>query len=223
MTRDTAKPPLLIFDCDGVLVDSEPIASRVLAEALSEIGFPLGPQQAIERYTGISLAAVLAAVEAEWQRPLPADFSATLAERDRAAFRAELQAMPGVARVLAGLPHARCVASSGSLDKIRHNLALTGLLDFFAPHVFSAEMVTHGKPAPDLFLLAAARMHSPPARCVVIEDSVAGVSAACAAGMRVLGFCGGGHARPELADALRAAGAREIFTRMSDLPALLAG
>lgn len=213
---------LLIFDCDGVLVDSEPIASRVLAEALSEIGFSLTAQQAIERYTGISLPAVLAAVEDEWQQALPADFSATLAARDRVAFRTELQAMDGVAEALAGLPHARCVASSGSLEKIRDNLELTGLLELFAPHLFSAEMVAHGKPAPDLFLLAADRMRSPAERCVVIEDSVAGVKAGCAAGMRVFGFCGGGHAHPELADALRAAGAERIFTRMNDLPRLLA-
>ncbi len=213
---------LLIFDCDGVLVDSEPIASRILAETLSELGFPLTAQQAIERYTGISLPAVLAAVEAEWRQALPADFSATLAARDRAAFRNELSAMDGIAEILAGLPEALCVASSGSLDKVRQNLALTGLLDFFAPHVFSADMVEHGKPAPDLFLLAAARMNTPVARCVVIEDSIAGVKAGCAAGMRVLGFCGGGHARAGLADTLRAAGAETTFNRMSDLPRLLA-
>jgi len=218
------RPPMLvIFDCDGVLVDSEPIASRVLAEALTEIGFPLTPQQAIDRYTGISLPAVLSLVEAEWARALPADFVTHLGARDRAAFRAELQPVGGVADMLARLSSPRCVASSGVLEKIRSNLELTGLLQYFEPNLFSAEMVARGKPAPDLFLLAAATLASPPERCLVIEDSVAGIEAACAEGMRVFGFCGAGHARPGSAEALRAAGATQVFSRMQELPRLLAG
>lgn len=218
------QPPLLvIFDCDGVLVDSEPIASRVLAETLSEIGFPLSAQQAIDRYTGVSLAAVLAAVEAEWGQALPADFARRLGARDCAAFRAELQAITGAAEMLQALRCARCVASSGAPEKIRENLALTGLLPYLEPHLFSAAMVAHGKPAPDLFLLAASAMGASPERCAVIEDSVAGVQAARAAGMRVLGFCGGGHFRPGDGEALLSAGAAALFSRMSDLPALLVG
>ena len=214
-------PLLLIFDCDGVLVDSEPIASRVLADALSEVGFPLTAQQAIDRYTGISLRAVLARVEAEWGRALPADFASRLAARDRAAFAAELQPVAGVVEMLGALHLPRCVASSGSLEKIRSNLCLTGLLPYFDPHLFSADRVTRGKPAPDLFLLAAAMMATPPERCVVIEDSVAGVAAARAAGMRVFGFCGAGHARPGSAATLHVAGATRVFKRMRELPALL--
>mgnify|MGYP000849675551 FL=1 len=220
MSTDVA-PLLVIFDCDGVLVDSEPIASRVLAEVLTESGFPLTPAQAIERYTGISLPAVLARIESEWGRNLPKGFVAHLGERDRAAFRAELQAVAGVAEMLGELSMLRCVASSGTLGKIRGSLDITGLLPYFQPHLFSAEMVVRGKPAPDLFLLAADRMGSPPERCVVVEDSVAGVQAGCAAGMRVLGFCGGGHANPGSAASLRAAGAATVFDRMADLPALL--
>ena len=215
-------PELLIFDCDGVLVDSEPIASRVLAEALTEIGFPMTAQQAIDRYTGLSLPTVLALVAAELGRDLPADFAVRLGERDRAAFLAELRPVSGVVDVLRSLPWPRCVASSGSLDKIRCNLGLTGLLAFFEPYLFSSGMVPRGKPAPDLFLLAADRMGAPPARCLVIEDSEAGVQAARAAGMRVLGFCGGGHTRPGTADKLLAAGAGAVFSHMLALPGLLA-
>ncbi|WP_291995514.1 HAD family hydrolase [Candidatus Accumulibacter sp. ACC003] len=214
-------PALLVFDCDGVLVDSEPIASRVLAETLTELGFSLTPRQAIDRYTGISLPAVLAQVAAEWGRALPTDFAARL--RDRQAFAAELQAMAGAAAMLAGLALPKCVASSGKLDKIRGNLALTGLLPYFAAHLFSAEMVARGKPAPDLFLLAAERMAVSPARCLVIEDSIAGVQAARAAGMRVVGFTGGAHMRSGDAEALLAAGASAVFSRMHDLPRLLDG
>lgn len=216
-----AAPLLVIFDCDGVLVDSEPIASRILAEVLTEIGFPLTPQQALARYTGISLPAVLARIESEWGRPLPKGFVAQLGERDRAAFRAELRPVAGVGEMLGALSVPRCVASSGTPGKIRANLDITGLLPHFEPHLFSAEMVARGKPAPDLFLLAAARMGLPPERCVVIEDSVAGVQAGCAAGMRVLGFCGGGHANPGSAALLLAAGAATVFDRMTDLPWLL--
>lgn len=215
-------PALLIFDCDGVLVDSEPIASRVLAAALSEAGFPLSAQQAIDRYTGSSLPAVLISVAAEWGRALPADFAARLRERDRAAFAAELEAMPGVDEMLANLDLRKCVASSGSRDKIRRNLVLTGLLHHFEPHLFSAEMVAVGKPAPDLFLLAAERMAVPPARCLVVEDSLAGVRAAIAAGMAVLAFVGGGHVREGHAETLLAAGADAVFSEMRDLPELLA-
>ncbi|MEF8754262.1 MAG: HAD family hydrolase [Accumulibacter sp.] len=214
-------PLLVIFDCDGVLVDSEPIASRVLAEALSEIGFPLTAQQAIDRYTGISLGAVLALVEADWRRQLPAGFAARLGERDQAAFAAELQPVSGAAEMLASLGLPCCVASSGTIGKIRGNLSLTGLLQYLEPHLFSATMVARGKPAPDLFLHAAATMAVPPADCVVIEDSIAGVQAARAAGMRVFGFHGGGHARPDSAAALRAAGATRVFERLRDLPGLL--
>ena len=221
MAARMGAPTLVIFDCDGVLVDSEPIASRVLAEALTEVGFPLTPQQAVDRYTGISLRSVLARVENEWGQALPAGFVERLGERDRAAFQAELRPLPGVAEMLRALPLPRCVASSGALEKIRCNLALTGLLPHFDPHLFSAEMVAHGKPAPDLFLYAAARMGSRPQRCVVVEDSIAGVQAARAAGMGVLGFCGGGHACPGSAAALRAAGACRVFGRMAELPRLL--
>lgn len=216
---------LVIFDSDGVLVDSEPIASRVLAEALSEIGYATSARDAIERYTGISLASVLAKIETEWGRPLPADFAATLRQRDIAAFTAELVPMQGVAETLEELDRrgfSKCVASSGTPAKLEVTLGISGLSRYFEPHIFSATMVERGKPAPDLFLLAARRMNVRPQNCVVIEDSVAGVRAARAAGMRAFGFIGGGHASPRLGAALREAGAAAVFAEMADLPGLLA-
>jgi HAD superfamily hydrolase (TIGR01509 family) len=125
--------------------------------------------------------------------------------------------MPGVADLLAALGVPVCVASNGHLDRVRRRLDIAGLLAFFDPHVFSASQVPRGKPAPDLFLHAAARFGVPAAACTVVEDSTVGVMAAVAAGMPVVGFCGGGHCRDGHADRLRAAGAGEIFTRMPDL------
>lgn len=222
MTASTGNE-LIIFDCDGVLVDSEIVAARVLARELTAIGFRLSAADCIDRYTGISMASVVERVEAEWGQPLPLDFLERVRERDAAAFRAELRPVEGAREVLEILGHQRCVASSGRLEKMRLTLGLTGLLPLVEPHLFSAEMVARGKPAPDLFLHAAAAMGSEPAHCVVIEDSQAGVQAGVAAGMRVLGFAGGSHCRPGGHAALLAAGARQVFTRMAELPRLLDG
>jgi HAD superfamily hydrolase (TIGR01509 family) len=216
---------LVIFDSDGVLVDSEPIASRVLAETLTDFGFATSSRDAIDRYTGISLKAVLAKIEAELDRPLPAGFLATLRQRDVAAFQAELQPMPGVVETLETLDRlnlAKCVASSGTVDKLRVTLGVSGLSRYFEPHIFSAEMVESSKPAPDLFLYAAQRMGVRPEACVVIEDSVPGIEAAQAAGMRSFGFIGGGHVPPGHRAALGKAGAALVFVQMTDLPGLLA-
>jgi HAD superfamily hydrolase (TIGR01509 family) len=211
---------LIIFDCDGVLVDSEIIAARVLANALTEIGFPLTADECIARYTGISIASVVERVEAEWGRQLPPDFLDQVRAGDEEAFRADLQAIPGVRDQL---PQRRCVASSGRVSKLRLTLTLTGLLPLFDPHVFSAEMVKRGKPAPDLFLYAAQQMGVPAGRCMVIEDSVAGVHAAVAAGTRVIGFAGGSHCRCGHDRVLAEAGAASVFSRMAELPRILDG
>ena len=214
---------LVIFDCDGVLVDSEVVAARVLARELADIGFPLTAEECIARYNGISMRSVIERVEVEWGRRLPLDFMERVRARDADAFRAELRPVPGV-REVPILPHRKCVASSGSLAKMRLTLTLTGLMVFFAPrHLFSAEMVAHGKPAPDLFLLASERMGILPERCIVIEDSCAGVHAATAAGMRVLGFVGGSHCAPGYEAMLRDAGAPGVFSDMRELPALVEG
>lgn len=212
---------LVIFDCDGVLVDSELLASRMLSRELTRLGFPLSPEDCLARYTGISMASVVAKVEADWGRSLPKDFVERLREQDHAAFRAELRPVSGVQEALRRLKTPTCVASSGSLAKMRLTLGVTGLLPHFEPRLFSAEMVAHGKPAPDLFLYAARRMGVSPERCVVIEDSAAGVAGARAAGMRVFGFAGGGHAGSGYAEMLQDAGADAVFARMNELPALL--
>jgi len=219
----TAGPDLIVFDCDGVLVDSELLASRLLAEALAAEGCPLTAAECRARFTGISIRSVIETIEAERGRPLPADFEERVRANDLAVFARELRAVPGVAEALARIPTPKCVASSGAPEKIRHSLTVTGLIGFFEPHLFSAHMVARGKPAPDLFLHAARRMGVAPARCVVVEDSAAGIRAARAAGMPVLGFAGGGHAGDGYAAMLRAAGAAGVFDDMAALPALLQG
>ncbi len=215
---------LVIFDCDGVLVDSEPLACRVMARELTALGYPLTADDCHDRFTGVSMKTVMERIEADWGQPLPAGFEDHLRDKDFEAFRAELEPVPGIEAMLAHLEIPRCVASSGAPEKIRFTLTVTGLIGAFEPHLFSARMVEHGKPAPDLFLHAAEQMNTPPAACVVVEDSVAGITAARAAGMRVLGFAGASHANsPAYAKTLAAAGADTIFTQMPDLPALLAG
>ena len=215
-------PDLLIFDCDGVLVDSEPIANRVLAERLTAIGYPIAPAECEARFTGLRFRTVFATVEAELGRKLPPGFGEEVRESTLAAFTESLQPIRGVAEAVQALDLPRCVASSSAPDWIRHALAVTGLIGLFDPNLFSAVMVPHGKPHPDLFLLAAERMGARPEHCLVIEDSVPGVTAAKAAGMRVLGFVGGGHARsPTWRQALREAGAALLFDDMRRLPGLV--
>jgi HAD superfamily hydrolase (TIGR01509 family) len=218
-------PELVIFDCDGVLVDSEPIANRVLAELLTAEGYPITAEQCEERFTGLRFRAVYGMVEAELGRPLPQSLKAGVHGNILAAFRTGLRPLPGVGEAVRSIPLRRCVASSSAPDWIRTALEVTGLLPLFEPHLFSAVMVEHGKPHPDLFLYAAETMGAAPERCLVIEDSVAGVSAAVAAGMRVIGFTGGGHAHgPAYRAKLAAAGARTIVDRFEgvDLLALAA-
>lgn len=208
----------VIFDCDGVLVDSELIASRELAAYLSDLGRPTTAEECRESFTGLSLKAVADVVRNVWGVVLPDDFIAALRTRDQHAFERDLKAIPGVEKTLDTLdamdiPY--CVASSGTPEKIHHSLTLTRLLERFDGHLFSASQVQHGKPAPDLFLLAARTMGVAPTDCVVIEDSPAGVQGAKAAGMRVLGFTGGAHCGPGYGEKLGAADA--VFSDMTDL------
>jgi HAD superfamily hydrolase (TIGR01509 family) len=214
---------LVIFDCDGVLIDSEVIACRTDIACLAEIGIAISLDEIMDRYVGISVAGMLADLQARTGRRLPADFAEMLHIRTAAAFDTELRAIPGIAVALDGLRRRSCVASSSTPDRLRHSLSLVGLFDRFHPHIFSATEVARGKPAPDLFLHAAARMGVAPAHCVVIEDSVPGVQAARAAGMPVLGFIGGGHCRPGHAERLSAAGAEIVFAEMALLAGAIAG
>lgn len=215
------KPDLILFDCDGVLVDSELLSSDLMAAALTAEGYPVTAGDCRARYTGISMRSTIAMVEADWGRPLPVDFEDRIRAHDLVVFARELKPVPGITEALARIPLAKCVASSGAPEKIHHSLTVTGLLGFFEPHLFSAHMVAHGKPAPDLFLFAAKTMGVAPARCCVIEDSVAGIAAARAAGMPVLGFAGGSHAGDGYATMLEKAGADAVFDTMADLPGLL--
>jgi HAD superfamily hydrolase (TIGR01509 family) len=212
---------LIIFDCDGVLVDSEVISCRVHAELLTAHGYPISADEVRARFLGRSAAEASREVEAALGRALPADFDARLKRELLGAFAASLEAMPGIGAALDQLACPVCVASSGTPEKIAASLTRTALLPRFAPHVFSATQVARGKPAPDLFLFAAAQMGVAPARCLVIEDSVPGVTAARAAGMTVFGFCGGSHCEPTDAARLAAAGAATIFDTMTELPGLI--
>ena len=213
---------LVIFDCDGVLVDSELLSVRADVACLAEDGIEVSPDEVLARYTGISLAAMVADLEARHGRLLP-DFAARHQRRLEALFTAELRAMAGIEAVIDSLPCRCCVASSSSPERLRLALSLVGLFDRLHPDIFSATMVARGKPAPDLFLQAAAQMGVAPAACVVVEDSPPGIAAAGAAGMTAIGFCGGSHCRRGHAEKLRQGGARLVIDRLDRLlPALSA-
>ena len=182
---------LVIFDCDGVLIDSERLGVKVDVIALRELGWPLSEAEVIARFVGRSDRDNRAAIEAHLGRKLPDGWAEQFEARYREAFKAELTPVAGVPDALDRITLPTCVASSATHEHLRYMLGLTGLYDRFAGRIFSADDVATGKPAPDLFLHAAEQMGATPARCVVIEDSRYGVQAARAAGMRVLAFAGG--------------------------------
>ncbi|WP_020554526.1 HAD family hydrolase [Embleya scabrispora] len=207
---------LVIFDCDGVLVDSERIAVRVDAQVMSALGCAFTEAEIIERFVGCSREQHTALVEARLGRPLDPDWHAEFRHLYLAAFDAELTAVDGVVAALAEIPEPWCVASNSSREGVERNLKLVGLHDRFAGRVFSANDVAEGKPAPDLFLHAAREMGADPARCVVVEDSPYGVRAARAAGMRAFGYIGGLTTAERLADS-----GAVLFDDMRALPELL--
>jgi HAD superfamily hydrolase (TIGR01509 family) len=208
---------VVIFDCNGVLVDSEPIASSVLADALGRVGVAMTAEVVARQFHGRRHADIFATVEKSTGRSLPPGFAANVAAETSRRLRADLRAVPHAAHALNWIRGPKAVASSSSRDRIRLSLEVTDLLRFFEPRLFSASEVTKGKPAPDLFLLAAARLRIKPADCVVVEDSAAGVAAASAAGMRPIGFVGRSSAEGHLARDLTEAGA---CTVIADLRAL---
>ena len=214
----TERFDLVIFDCDGVLVDSERLSIRLDVELLAALGWPMAEDEVVERWVGRTEAAMRAEIEEHLGRSVEAEWAA-FSERYVEAFAAELEPVDGVADAVdavqaAGL--ATCVASSGDLGKIRRNLAKTGLLDRFDGRLFSADDVEHGKPAPDLFLHAAAAMGVAPGRTAVVEDSVHGVVAGDAAGMAVFAYAGGVTPASRLARP-----GVTVFDSMADLPELL--
>lgn len=211
-----ADPDLVIFDCDGVLVDSEILSCQCLAEVLGQRGIALTREAALDLFLGRSTDAVLQHYR-EDGRLVPEIFLAELRVRVRQQFTHLLLPIPGVDAVVSSLKTPFCVASSSDLDRVRLCLALTGLAPHFGDRLYTAQMVARGKPAPDLFLHAAARMKTEPARTLVVEDSVSGVVAAKAAGMTVWGFIGGSHYQNrDGRGMLRDAGADRIFERMAD-------
>jgi HAD superfamily hydrolase (TIGR01509 family) len=205
----------VIFDCDGVLVDTEPTSNRVLAGLLTEAGLPTTPADCTRRYRGLSMKSVLADAGARLGGPLPTDVLERYYAETEAVFRCRLHPIDGVLDALERIDLPSCVASSGPHRKLAVTLRATGLWERFAGRIFSAADVGAGKPAPDLFLYAADRMGFDPASTAVVEDSLAGVQAAVAAGMRALAFARGADPLP-----LAAAGGL-TFADMADLPGLL--
>lgn len=213
---------LTIFDCDGMLVDSELIALDVLSHMMGEFGLPMSVAQCQDAFMGRHNADIIRAIEARLGCPLPADEGSRMRARMIDRMKAELKPVAGVADALRQLDGPLCVASSSDRERITLTLAITGLDTFFGESIFSGTEVAHGKPAPDLFFHAARMMGAAPRDCVVVEDAVAGVRAGVAAGMRVIGFTGGGHTNATHADRLLAAGAEMIVGAMRDLPGVLA-
>lgn len=208
---------LVIFDCDGVVVDSEVLSCACLSQTLRGFGLPMDVGEVYDTFLGRSFGSVAAHWQAVRGEPIPESFADAYADRLRAAFTGSLQPIDGIAALLDRLGTEFCLASSSSDARIAHSLATTGLAERFGRRVFSAAMVQNAKPAPDLFLLAAERMGAVPARCLVVEDSVNGVLAGKAAGMTVWGFVGGSHcAGRDVGAALTAAGADRIFFAMRD-------
>jgi len=212
----TQRPPagLVLFDCDGVLVDSERLQTEVMLEAAASVGFAMGLDEAVRRFRGQKMSECVTVIEAQIGRPVPASFVPDIRERTARAFADRLRPIPGVAAALARMGGPRCVASNGPIEKMRLSLRVTGLARFFDDRLYSAYDVGSWKPAPGLFLYAAEALRVPAAACVVVEDSVPGVTVGVAAGMRVLGYApdGGGD--------LAAAGA-EVFASMDALPGLV--
>lgn len=214
----------VIFDMDGVLVDSEVLVGRIEAEMLAALGAPVPFADIVRNFSGLSDATMAETLRRDWGVELPEGFDAERTARTYAAFATDLDVVPGIEGVLdtvtaLGLPLA--LASSSAPDRIERSLALTGLGDHFSGHRYSAAMVDRGKPAPDLFLYAAARLGVDPSACVVVEDSPPGVSAGVAAGMRVIGFTAASHCGPDHARRLRAAGAHRIAATSEELGAAL--
>jgi HAD superfamily hydrolase (TIGR01509 family) len=211
-------PEMVIFDCDGVLIDSERLAVVLDMEMLAVLGWSLPQTEVIERFMGRSATYMLSEIERWLGHPLPERWAEDWDERYRQKLAAELEPVDGIVEALEQITLATCIASSSEHDHLRRNLRTVGLYDLFKGRIFSASEVENGKPAPDLFLHASLRMGVEPSRCVVVEDSRYGVQAGRAAGMHVLAYAGGGMTP---IDALAGPGTT-VFEDMRQLPELLA-
>ncbi|MGY5808589.1 HAD family hydrolase [Rhizobium sp. LEGMi198b] len=213
-----AEKGLVIFDCDGVLVDSEPLSVSVLLQAMRDVGVDMSEEDIYRRFLGKSLATLVDTLETEFDVFIDQDFLDRIRNDLYERFRNELKPIGGIAETLDALTVPRCVASSSQIERIRLSLGVTGLLERLEPNIFSASMVKRGKPAPDLFLYAAKQMQVAPQDCIVIEDSPAGITAARAAGMTVFAFIGGSHAHsPSYRAELERLSPEVVFDAMSDL------
>jgi HAD superfamily hydrolase (TIGR01509 family) len=218
----SAWPELVIFDCDGVLVDSETLALACARNAFAELGVELTDERTRDLFLGVSQPAMRATARETLGLDLPQGFEIQLTQRTVAAFERELRGVDGLREALGALDSPVCVASSSPPERIRASLRIVGYTDLFGARVFSASEVERGKPAPDLFLHAAHRLGATPSECLVIEDSPPGIEAARSAGMKAFGFTGGGHAiGADYRERLREAGAAIIFDDMRDLPHLI--
>ncbi|MFN0134979.1 MAG: HAD family hydrolase [Phycisphaerae bacterium] len=197
----------IIFDFDGVVVDSEPISNRVFCELLGELGVAMTVEQSTLTYVGMTLPMIVERVQLDHGRRVADVVQRDLTRRMVAAFERELQPMSGIEAVLERLTQPRAVASNSYPQRLDGAMDACGMRHWFGEHVYSAALVKNAKPAPDLFLYVAARLDVEPARCVVVEDSAGGIRAAVAAGMTAIGFVGGGHVLDGHAERLREAGA----------------
>ncbi|MFN8027922.1 MAG: HAD-IA family hydrolase [Acidimicrobiia bacterium] len=218
---------LLIFDCDGVLVDSEVVVAPVVAQLFTECGAVIDAETVLDRYTGLANPEMIAQVGREFGVTFPDGFLEEMELAEIVALERELQPVPGMVELVGGLAEgdavSLCVASSSAPERIRRSLAVTGLAEFFGDCVYSASEVARPKPAPDLFLHAASAMECAPAGCVVVEDSVFGVAAGVAAGMRVIGFTAATHGDDAADVRLLGAGAEVVAGDARELSEVLAG
>ena len=212
---------LVIFDCDGVLVDSEALVCGIEAEALTRAGYPITGAEVARRFAGVPGPALYAEIEAETGLKIPATLNEEVKAAAMAAYRTDLKPLPGAKDLLQSLTVPFCVASSSVSAKLALGLIECGLYELLYPHIYSAILVPRGKPFPDIFLYAAGKMGAAPADCLVIEDSVAGAKAARAAGMPCVGFTGGGHIAPGHDEKLRAEGVVKVIDDLSAIPGLL--
>ncbi|QDG75486.1 HAD family phosphatase [Labrenzia sp. PHM005] len=216
----------ILFDCDGVLVDSEKIYVEVEREHLARIGLSYSLDEYMGRFQGLAGADFFATLDADHRAlgkgPLPETFGPELDAATMERIDRELDEIAGIKSLLDAHNGPRAVASSSRLQRLIHKLKHTGLHDYFTPHIYSGEQVANGKPAPDLFLFAASKLAVTPERCLVIEDSANGIKAGLAAGMTVWGFVGGGHSHDGHADSLHQAGAHRVVDSHDSLSTLLA-
>lgn len=216
-----SKFDLVIFDCDGVLLDSEIIACRADAEAYTLLGYAITTEEVSRRFAGMPDEAVDAALTAELGKPLPENFRAEIKKSVIGKYRTDLQPISGAKSLLSSLKTAKCIASSASPSKLALGLIETEMFELVYPHIFSTRLVERGKPHPDIFLYAAGKMDTPPSRCIVVEDSVAGVTAAKSAGMTCVGFTGGSHCAEGHSQRLYDVGADIVVDKLDAIRSLI--